>query len=49
MKSRLELKYYLLRIGCFACTMLFTFQFRMWPVAMLGWICLGVLFCLDFL
>ena len=41
--------YYLLRIVCFGFTMFFTFLFRVWPVALVGWISLGILFCLDFL
>ena len=48
MKPRLTLHYYLLRLGCFVCTMFFTFRFRLWPVALMGWICLGMLFFLDF-
>ena len=40
--------YYLLRIICFVWTIFFTFLFRIWPVAFVGWVMLGVLFVLDF-
>ena len=46
--TRMAVYYYALRIGCFAWTMFFTFQLKLWPVALIGWISLGVLFCLDF-
>jgi hypothetical protein len=42
-------RYYGLRIGCFAGTLAFTFALPVWPVAALGWLVLGVLFCVDFL
>jgi hypothetical protein len=40
--------YYLLRIICFVWAIFFTFLVRVWPVAFVGWVMLGVLFVLDF-
>ena len=42
------LHYYWLRIACFVCTLYFTFEFPVLPFALLGWICLAVMFWQDF-
>jgi hypothetical protein len=41
-------RYYLIRIGCFAWAMVFTFLFRIWSMAFVGWAFLGMLFAFDF-
>ena len=46
--SRLPMAFYILRIACFAVTMFFTFYVRVVPVAIVGWICLGMLLLKDF-
>ena len=48
MKSRMGLRYYVLRIGCFGSMLYFTFESPLLPMAILSCVCLGVLFCVDF-
>jgi len=47
--QRMGLQYYGLRIGCFGSLLSFTFASPVLPIALLSWMCLGVLFGLDFL
>ena len=41
-------RFYVIRIGCFAWATAFTFPYRVWPAALVGWVLLGMLFALDF-
>lgn len=45
----MNVRYYLFRLGFFGWTLYFTFPHPVWPLALIGWIGLALLFVIDFL